>query len=129
MTTARERMKELSGLSGVSARVHFLAVTQSGGTGPGKTVFTSRMAISVETPQVTLVQHKRERAVERPATETLTTQRNRPVRINTLTREPRIDAMPGVLNLYIVQKRNYETVVRTAPNSVVTRRKHKTAVI
>lgn len=61
MTTARERMKALSGLLGAhSARAHFLAITQGTGTGVDKIIFASQMTVSLENDQLTVVssQHK-----------------------------------------------------------------------
>ena len=56
MTTVRERLKALSGLSGAHpARAHLLAITQ--GSGSGQTLFASRFSVHVETPQLFAVQH------------------------------------------------------------------------
>ena len=58
MTTARERMKALSGLSGShSARAHFLAITQ--GTGTGQTIFASMFSVQIEEPRLFAVQRQR----------------------------------------------------------------------
>ena len=63
MTTARERMKALSGLSGShSARAHFLAITQ--GTGTGQTIFASMFAVQIDEPRLTLVQRPKREAQE-----------------------------------------------------------------
>ena len=59
MTTARERLKALSGLSGAHpARAHLLAITQ--GSGSGQTLFASRFSVQIETPQLFAVErHER----------------------------------------------------------------------
>lgn len=64
MTTARERMKALSGLTGShSARAHLLAITQ--GTGTGQTIFASTFSVRIDEPTLSLVQRaKREAATE-----------------------------------------------------------------
>lgn len=46
MTTARERMIELSGISGHAARAHFLSITQS----TGATVFASTFTVLIDDP-------------------------------------------------------------------------------
>lgn len=48
MTTARERMIELSGISGQAARAHFLSITQS----TGATVFASSFMVFIDEPQL-----------------------------------------------------------------------------
>lgn len=46
MTTARERMIELSGISGQAARAHFLSITQS----TGATVFANTFTVAIADP-------------------------------------------------------------------------------
>ena len=50
MTTAAQYLVALSGLSGVSAGAHLMAIT----AGTGATIFTSQMTIVSETPQRTI---------------------------------------------------------------------------
>lgn len=64
MTTARERMKQLSGLLGAhSAREHFLAITQ--GSVPGRTVFASQITVCMSEPSVTVAQKRKVTSIDR----------------------------------------------------------------
>ena len=129
MTTARARMTELSGLSGVSARAHFLAITQGTGTGVDRIIFASRMTVSIEAPQIAHLQRDPTRAETiRPET-TDATKRDRPNRVYALTRTPRIDVATCGAEIHVVQRTESARFVRTLPNTVATSRKRKTAVI
>ena len=124
-----QKLVELSGLSGVSAIAHLLAITQGSGTGPGKTVFAAQVTICLETPQITLVQRKREYAIESQSAETMTAHGDRPNRINTLTRKSRIDVTTGNEAIYIVQKRANERMVRSARKTNATRHGPRVVVL
>ena len=68
MSTAGEILVSLSGLSGVSAGTHLLAITT--GTGTGETVFASRFSVQIQEPLVTIFRKAKRRAPEestRPA--------------------------------------------------------------
>lgn len=124
MTTARERMKTLSGLLGAhSAREHFLAITQGTGAGVDRFIFASQMTVCVEEPQVTLVQRPAERNVSTKQAETTTAQQDKPNRITAQTRLARIDVTTRSATLYVAQKPAASVFVRTLPTTISTRRK------
>lgn len=52
---AGQYLVTLSGLSGVSAGQHLMAITAGSGTGPGATVFVERMTLHIEESTLTLV--------------------------------------------------------------------------
>lgn len=124
MTTARERMKQLSGLIGAhSARDHFLAITQSTGTGVDRTIFASSMVVSVEDDQLSVIQHPSELSVSATCAQTEATQTDKPNRITAMTRPARVDVTTRQAAIYVAQKAHVSTFVRTLPNTVASRRK------
>ena len=124
MTTARERMKALSGLLGAhSAREHFLAITQGTGTGVDRLIFASSMVVSVEDDQLSVIQHPSELSVSETRAQTETTQKDKPNRITAMTRQARVDVVTRQAAIYVAQKAHVSTFVRTLPNTVASRRK------
>lgn len=122
MTTARERMKALSGLSGAhSARDHFLAITQ--GTGVDRLIFASSMVVSVEDDQLSVIQIPSELSVSATRAQTETAHTDKPNRITAMTRPARVDVMTRQAAIYVAQKAHISTFVRTLPNTVASRRK------
>ena len=65
--TAGQLLVSISGLSGVSAGAHLLAI--QGGSGTGKTVFASLFSVRIDEPQLAMVQTPKTEAREdyRPA--------------------------------------------------------------
>ena len=111
MTTARERMKALSGLSGShSARAHFLAITQ--GTGTGQTIFTSMFSVQIEEPRLFAVQRPKREAREdfRPAVSRLSADTEKAVSI--FTREASLSVLTEIDELFIRQGSTESVVVR-----------------
>ena len=111
MTTARERMKALSGLSGShSARAHFLAITQ--GTGTGQTIFASMFSVQIEEPRLFAVQRPKREAREdyRPAVSRLSADTGKAVSI--FTREVALNVLTEIDELFIRQGSTESVVVR-----------------
>ena len=111
MTTARERMKALSGLSGShSARAHFLAITQ--GTGTGQTIFASMFSVQIEEPRLFAVQRPKREAREdyRPAVSRLSADTEKTVSI--FTREATLNVLTEIDELFIRQGSTESVVVR-----------------
>ena len=111
MTTARERMKALSGLSGShSARAHFLAITQ--GTGTGQTIFASMFSVQIEEPRLFAVQRPKREAREdyRPAVSRLSADTEKAVSI--FTREAALNVLTEIDELFIRQGSTESVVVR-----------------
>ena len=124
-----QKLVELSGLSGVSAIAHLLAITQGSGTGPAKTIFASQMVVCAETPQITLVQRERSQSVQHVAAEAHAVQQSRPNRICAMTKPARIDVTTTQKAWFVRQRKTSELRVSVAPKSVVTRRSRKTVSI
>ena len=119
MTTARERMKQLSGLSGAhSAREHFLAITQGTGTGVDRIVFASSMVVSVESSQLTVVRQRKVAVDQVRSTAQPKTTSDRK-RIAAVTQGNKLFAGSRVENLYVVQAAHFEQFVSTRPNVIV----------
>ena len=133
MTTARERLKELSGLAGLhSAREHLLAITQGSGTGPAKTVFASQMVVCVDEPTIVVTQRMAEHAVMTLHAATEMTQRGKPNRITSVSRPARVDVVTRQAALFVAQKARATTFVRTLPNTIntlTTRRKRSVTTL
>ena len=111
MTTARERMKALSGLSGShSARAHFLAITQ--GTGTGQTIFASMFSVQIEEPRLFAVQRPKREARDdyRPAVSRLSADTEKAVSI--FTREASLSVRTEIDELFIRQGSTEAVVVR-----------------
>lgn len=111
MTTARERMKALSGLSGShSARAHFLAITQ--GTGTGQTIFASMFSVQIEEPRLFAVQRPKREAREdyRPAVSRLSADTEKALSI--FTREATLNVLTETDELFIRQGSTESVVVR-----------------
>ena len=111
MTTARERMKALSGLSGShSARAHFLAITQ--GTGTGQTIFASMFSVQIEEPRLFAVQRPKREAREdyRPAVSRLSADTEKAVSI--FTSEATLNVLTEPDELFIRQGSTESVVVR-----------------
>ena len=124
MTTARERMKALSGLLGAhSAREHFLAITQGTGTGVDRIIFASQMTVCVEDDQLSVIQRPSEISVSATCAQTETTQTDKPNRITAMTRPARVDVTTRQAAIYVAQKAHVSTFVRTLPNTIASRRK------
>lgn len=121
MTTARERMKQLSGLLGAhSARAHFLAITQGTGTGVDRLIFASQMTVCLDDPQIALIDRTPPRlSVVTPAIAQATQGKKR---IDVVTRPARITVATAPSTLHIVQKTHRAQVVTTLPRLTVTRR-------
>ena len=120
MTTARERLKTLSGLSGLhTAREHLAAITQDSGTGQGKTVFAAQMTVCLDTPQIT--------QLSRPARAlAVVTAPNHQSslgykRLDIMNRAARIDVTTSIPSLFIVQSPRRTQAVTTLPCLTVTR--------
>ena len=125
MTTARERMKALSGLSGShSARAHFLAITQGTGTGVDRLVFASQMTVSIEDNQVSVIQRRGEREVDWTPPETTATPSDQPNCITAYARAARVDVVERLPSVTVANKRTISICVRTPPNKVSARHKH-----
>lgn len=124
MTTTRERMKSLSGLLGAhSAREHFLAITQGTGMGVDRIIFASQMAVSIEDDQVSVIQRPSELSVLATCAQAEATQTDKPNRITAMTRPARVDVVTRQAAIYIAQKTHISTFIRTAPNTLTSRRK------
>ena len=124
MTTARERMKALSGLSGAhSAREHFLAITQGTGSGVDRIIFASQMTVCIEDDQLSVIQRPSELSVSATCAQTEATQTDKPNRITAMTRPARVDVVTRQAAIYVAQKAHTSTFVRTLPNTVASRRK------
>ena len=122
MTTARERMKTMSGLLGAhSAREHFLAITQ--GAGVDRLIFASSMVVSVEDDQLSVIQHPSELSVSATCAQTEATQTDKPNRITAMTHPARVDVTTRQAAIYVAQKAHVSTFVRTLPNTIASRRK------
>lgn len=130
MTTARERMKQLSGLIGAhSARDHFLAITQGPGTGVDRLVFASQMTVCIEDDQLSVIQRPSELSVSATRAQTETTQKDKPNRITAMTRPARVDVVTRQAAMFVMQKAHTSAFVRTLPNTVASRRKRTTKSI
>ena len=124
MTTARERMKALSGLSGAhSAREHFLAITQGTGSGVDRIIFASQMTVCIEDDQLSVIQRPSELSVSETRAQTETTQKDKPNRITAMTRPARVDVVTRQAALFVMQKAHTSAFVRTQPNTISARRK------
>ena len=119
-----QKLVELSGLSGVSALDHLLAITQGSGTGPAKTVFASQMVVRVDEPTIVVTQRMAEHAVTTLLAATETTQQDKPNRITAVSRPARVDVVTRQSALFVVQKAHAATFVRTLPNIAALRRNH-----
>lgn len=119
--TAGQHLVALSGLAGVSAAQHLLAITAGTGTGPGATVFVDRMTLSVEIPKLTVTRRlvdtvrfasPPEPTVTAPASapvagrnRTSTAARSRANRIDILRRQPeRIDLRLSPDEVWVTQR-------------------------
>ena len=131
MTTARERMKALSGLLGPhSAREHFQAITQGTGTGVDRLVFASQMTVCVEAPCLTLIQQPAFSSSRGPSeTTTATQQRGKANNITVWTRLARVDVETRPSSTFVVQKLVTSCFVRTLPNTMVTQHDRSVAHI
>lgn len=113
-----QKLVELSGLSGVSALTHLLAITQ--GSGPGETVFASQMTVCLDTQQIT--------QLSRPARAlAVVTAPNHQSslgykRLDVMNRAARIDVTTSIPSLFIVQSPRRTQAVTTLPRLTVTRR-------
>ena len=111
MTTVRERLKTLSGLSGLHpARAHLLAITQ--GSGSGQTLFASMFSVQIEEPRLTLVQHQKIEAREayRPSVNRLSASAEKYASI--FTREATLNVLTETDALFIRQGSTESVVVR-----------------
>ena len=128
MTTARERMKALSGLLGAhSAREHLLAVTQ--GTGVDRIIFASSMVVSAEGSQLTRTQRADKRTVSAYPKTLEATKHDRPNFLYAQARPSRTDVATCGAEIHVVQKTESARFVRTLPSTVTTSRKRKIATI
>ena len=118
-----QKLVELSGLSGVSASAHLLAITQGSGTGPAKTVFASQMVVCVDEPTIVVTQRMAEHAVTTLLAATETTQQDKPNRITAMTRPARVDVTTRQAALFVMHKAHTSAFVRTLPNTISARRK------
>lgn len=113
MTTAREHMKQLSGLIGAhSARDHFLAITQGTGTGVDRLIFASSMVVSIEESKI-VATHRPKREVRedyRPAINRLSAGVKKSVSI--FTREASLSVLTKPDELFIRQGKVESVVVR-----------------
>ena len=125
MTTARERMKTLSGLSGShSARAHFLAITQGTGSGVDRIIFAAQITVCLDDPQIALIDRTPPRlSVVTPAVAQATQGKKR---IDVITRPAQIAVATAPNTLHIIQKTHRAQVVTTLPRLTVTRRPRTT---
>lgn len=125
---AGQKLVALSGLSYGTALTHLLAITQ--GSGPGKTVFASQMAVCIEAPQITLIRKPsvKSSADVRPATQSQSHDAKKK-RIDVVTQPARIDVLMRPESMFVVQRRQSERFVRTLPNTVRVRRDRTVKVI
>ena len=124
-----QKLVELSGLSGVSALDHLLAITQGSGTGPAKTIFASQMVVCVDEPTIVVTQRMAEHAVTTLYAATETTQQDKPNRITSVSRPARVDVVTRQAALFVAQKAHAATFVRTLPNIITARRKRSATSI
>lgn len=123
-----QKLVELSGLSGVSALDHLLAITQGSGTGPAKTVFASQMVVRVDEPTIVVTQRMAEHAVTTLLAATEMTQQDKPNRITSVSRSARVDVVTRQAALFVAQKARATTFVRTLPNTINTNTRRKRIV-
>ena len=124
MATLASRSKLLSGLPSGTLAQHLAAISLGAGA-----ILTSRMTVSIEAPQIALVQRRPSRAVASPIVEAVASQQLKPNRIHVLTRTPRIDVETRPVSLYLTQKRIHTRVVHERPSSSVVHRRRSTAEI
>lgn len=111
MTTVRERLKALSGLSGSHpARAHLLAITQ--GSGSGQTIFASMFSVQIEEPRLFAVQRPKREARDdyRPAISRLSADTEKAVAV--FTREASLSVRTESDELFIRQGTTDSVVVR-----------------
>ena len=125
---AGQKLVELSGLSGVSALDHLLAITQGSGTGPAKTVFASQMVVCIDAPTIVVTQRVAEHAITTLHSATETTQQDKPNRIASVSRPARVDVVTRQAALFVTQKAHAATFVRTLPNTINTNTRRKRIV-
>ena len=118
-----QKLVELSGLAGVSALDHLLAITQGSGTGPAKTLFASQMVVCVDEPTIVVTQRMAEHAVTTLLAATETTQRGKPNRITATTRPAHKNVTTRQAELFVVQRTRASVFVRTQPHTISARRK------
>ena len=131
MTTARERMKALSGLLGAhSAREHFLAITQGTGTGVDRVIFASQMTVCVEEPQMTVV---RKPAVKSSSTQVQVSRgddrASQKHRLDVRTCPSRLDVFTRPDTIFITQRNRQEQFVRSLPSTLSVRQQRTVATI
>ena len=124
-----QKLIELSGLSGVSALDHLLAITQGSGTGTAKTIFASQMVVCADEPTIVVTQRMAEHAVTTLHAATETTQQDKPNRITSVSRPARVDVVTRQAALFVTQKAHAATFVRTLPNIITARRKRSATSI
>lgn len=125
MSTAGERLVQLSGLTAVSASAHLLAITQA--SGAGATIFASQLTLRSEQQQLTLVQPaaRGPRLARQPAAALVVAAK--PARVDALTRDSSLTVFTRPLERSIVSAKVTVVSVRTAPKSAVCRRSNKVA--
>ena len=123
MTTARERMKALSGLSGAhSAREHFLAITQGTGSGVDRIIFAAQMTVCLETEALTVIRKPAVSDSSSPRQEPESHHDPKQKRIDVVTRPLRFDVRTQQESMFVIQHRPRELLVRSLPNTVHVRR-------
>ena len=109
--TAGQLLVSLSGLSGVSAGAHLLAI--QGGSGTGKTVFASLFSVRIDEPQLAMVQTPKTEAREdyRPAISRLSSGDTEKA-VSIFTREASLSVLTEPDELFVRQGATESVVVR-----------------
>lgn len=126
MTTAAERLVLLSGMAGVSAGQHMLAVTQGGGTG---TVLAAQTTVWIEQFQTTLV--RRPVRVVKGSTSALAARpekrgAEKHSRVDVLVRFPNHVVFTQPNEAVRVSQKSVGPTVLVAPKVLIVRRKKAT---
>ena len=126
-----QKLVELSGMSGVSALDHLLAITQGSGTGPTKTIFASQMTVNMSEPGIFIVAKAKAKAKakadqqtrcgSKPTTSVSGGKRS----LSAITHPNRVDVFFEHDSVFICQKTiraSVKTIARIAPVTSIHRR-------